>query len=121
MTRSKTYTARYELRLTQEEKTEWSNKAAEVGLDLSNYIRRCVERRQISNPKIYRPTRLEQDTAYQLGKIGSNLNQQIRAMNAAIASGQDIPNVEESLAVVNELFDLVQTIQTRLLLGEDPE
>ncbi len=40
-------------------------------------------------------------------------------MNTALASGQHIPNVEEFLAVVTELFDLVQKIQTRLLLGED--
>jgi hypothetical protein len=29
-------------------------------------------------------------TAAELGKIGVNLNQQIRAMNTAIGSGQDI-------------------------------
>lgn len=119
MTRSKTRTVQLKLMVTPEEKAEWSDKATAVGLDLSNYIRRCVERRQISNPKIYTPTQLEQDTAYHLGRIGLNLNQQIRAMNTALASGQDIPNVEESLAVVTELFDLVRKIQTRLLLGED--
>jgi len=48
MVRIKTRTVRYELRLTPVEKESWSVKAAAVGLDLSEYIRRCVERRQIT-------------------------------------------------------------------------
>ena len=44
MARLKTRTLRYELRLTPVEKESWSVKAAAVGLDLSEYIRRCVER-----------------------------------------------------------------------------
>jgi hypothetical protein len=35
-------------------------------------------------------------TAVELGKIGVNLNQQIRAMNRAVAEGQDIPNIDEA-------------------------
>ena len=41
-------------------------------------------------------------TRIELGRIGVNLNQQVRAMNTAVTSGQHIPNVEESLAVVKE-------------------
>jgi hypothetical protein len=33
-------------------------------------------------------------TASELGHIGVNLNQQIRAMNTAISSGQDIPTLK---------------------------
>jgi hypothetical protein len=57
-------------------------------------------------------------TAAELGKIGVNLNQQIRAMNAAIASGQNIPNVEDSLAVVEKVHEAVRELQRQLLLGE---
>ena len=48
MARLKTRTLRYELRLTPVEKESWSVKASAMGLDLSEYIRRCVERRQIT-------------------------------------------------------------------------
>ena len=39
-------------------------------------------------------------------------------MNTAISSGQDIPNVEESLAVVEKVYEAVRQLQTELLLGE---
>jgi hypothetical protein len=56
-------------------------------------------------------------TVAELGKIGVNLNQQIRAMNTAIAEGQDIPNIEESLAVVEKVYGAVRQLQTELLDG----
>ena len=55
-------------------------------------------------------------TAVELGKIGVNLNQQIRAMNTAVAEGQDIPNIEESLAVVEKVYEAVRALQGELLL-----
>jgi hypothetical protein len=39
-------------------------------------------------------------------------------MNTAISSGQDIPNIEESLAVVEKVYEAVRQLQTELLLGE---
>ncbi|HEY9599632.1 MAG TPA: plasmid mobilization relaxosome protein MobC [Cyanophyceae cyanobacterium] len=114
MARLKTYTARYELRLTPAEKIAWNNKAASVGMDLSNFIRRCVERRKIPPPQ----PEVNLDTARELGKIGVNLNQQIRAMNTAIASGQHIPNVEEAMLVVMEVLSLVKQVQLELLLND---
>ncbi len=83
MTRIKTRTQRFELRMTLGEKESWSASSAAVGLDLSEYIRRCVERRQMApiQPEVNR------QTMTQLSRIGVNLNQQIRAMNTAIASG----------------------------------
>jgi hypothetical protein len=38
----------YEVGLTPVEKESWSVKASAMGLDLSEYIRRCVDRRQIT-------------------------------------------------------------------------
>ncbi len=55
--------------------------------------------------------------AVELGRIGVNLNQLIRAMNTAVASGQDIPNSEESLAVVEKVYEAVRALQKELLLG----
>jgi antitoxin component of RelBE/YafQ-DinJ toxin-antitoxin module len=111
MTGIKTRTQRFELRMTPGEKESWSAKATAVGLDLSEYIRRCVERRQMTpiQPEVNR------QTMTQLSRIGVNLNQQIRAMNTAIASGQDIPNIEESLAVVEKVYEAVRQLQTELL------
>jgi hypothetical protein len=99
--------------LTPEEKDAWKNKAALLEMCLNDYIRSCVERRKIpqSLPEVNRLTAVE------LGKIGVNLNQQIRAMNTALASGQDIPNIEESLAVVEKVYEAVRQLQTELLLG----
>ncbi len=53
--------------------------------------------------------------AVELGRIGVNLNQLIRAMNTSVASGQFIPNVEESLAVVQEVEKAVKELQFQLL------
>ena len=101
--------------MTQE---SWSVKAAAVGLDLSEYIRRCVERRQITTtiqPEVNR------QTAVELGRIGVNLNQLQRAMNTSVASGQFIPNVDESLAVVKEVYKAVKELQRELLGSHDRE
>ena len=116
MARLKTRTVRYELRLTPVEKESWSVKAAAMGLDLSEYIRRCVERRQITTtiqPEVNRKTAVE------LGRIGVNLNQLQRAMNTSVASGQFIPNVDESLAVVQEVEEAVKELQRELLGNDD--
>jgi hypothetical protein len=48
-----------------------------------------VERRQITTTK---KPEVNRKTAVELGRIGVNLNQLQRAMNTAVASGQDIPN-----------------------------
>lgn len=117
MTRTKTRTTRHNIWLTPQEKSGWKNKAASVGMNLNEFIRSCVERREIPRPM----PKVNQQTAYELGKIGVNLNQQIRAMNTAIASGQFIPNVEESLFVVEQIYTLLRNVQGQLLDidGED--
>ncbi len=110
MARPKTRTLRHELRLTNDEKVRWSIKATAAGLNLNEYIRRCVERRTITpiQPEVNRQTAIE------LGKIGVNLNQQVRAMNSAIAEGQHIPNVNESLAVVEDVYKTLKKLQLEL-------
>jgi hypothetical protein len=100
--------------LSPQEKNDWKTKATSMGMCLNDYIRYCVERRKIPTPM----PEVNRLTAAELGKIGVNLNQQIRAMNAAIASGQNIPNVEDSLAVVEKVHEAVRELQRQLLLGE---
>ena len=118
MTRPKTYTARYELRLTPAQKTAWRASAAAIGMDLSSYIRRSVERRTLTTP--IQPE-INRTTAVELGRIGVNLNQQIRAMNTSLASGQYIPNVNEALCVVEEVYQLLKKLQSELLGTDDRE
>ncbi len=110
MARIKIRTIRHELRLTPEEKKAWSVKASSAGLNLNEYIRRCVERRTITpiQPEVNRQTAIE------LGRIGVNLNQLVRAMNTAIVSGQHIPNVSEAISVVEEVVQAVKILQLEL-------
>lgn len=115
MTRLKTYTARYELRLTPAQKMAWKAFAAAIGMDLSEYIRRCVERRALTTPL----PEVNRTTAVELGRIGINLNQQVRAMNTALASGQYIPNASEALGVVEEVYQAVKKLQSELLSTDD--
>jgi DNA-binding FrmR family transcriptional regulator len=57
----------------------------------------------------------------ELGRIGVNLNQLVRAMNTAIASGQEISNVDvkEALNQVKAVDEAVKKIQLELLQAED--
>jgi predicted HicB family RNase H-like nuclease len=111
MTRTKTRTARQSLWLTPEEKKRWSEKAAAASLSLNEYIRCCVERRAIAPV----PPEVNRVTAVELGRIGVNLNQLVRAMNTAIASGQEIPLIEAALRQVKALDEAVKKIQLELL------
>jgi hypothetical protein len=115
MARPKTRTLRHELRLTPAEKESWSVQAAAAGMNLNEYIRRCVKRRQITTiqPEVNR------QTAAELGRIGVNLNQQIRAMNTAIASGQHINNVEEALSYVLGVEEMLKKLQLELMCAND--
>jgi DNA-binding FrmR family transcriptional regulator len=56
-------------------------------------------------------------TAVELGRIGINLNQLVRAMNTAIASGQEISDVDvkEALNQVKAVDEAVKKIQSELL------
>ena len=113
MTRTKTRTARQSLWLTPEEKKRWSEKAAAASLSLNEYIRCCVERRAIAPV----PPEVNRVTAVELGRIGVNLNQLVRAMNTAMASGQEISDVDvkEALSQVKAVDKAVKKIQLELL------
>jgi hypothetical protein len=110
MARLLTRTTRHELRLTPNEKKNWSTKAAASGMNLNEYIRRCVERRTL--PPVI--PEVNRQTATALGRIGVNLNQQIRAMNTALASGQHISNVDETISCVKEVDLMLKKLQLEL-------
>ena len=111
MTRTKTRTVRHGLWLTPEEKKRWGKKAASASLNLNEFIRLCVEKRKITPV----PPEVNRTTAVELRKIGVNLNQIARAMNTAIASGQQISNVDEALTALNQILPLLQRLQLQLM------
>jgi hypothetical protein len=86
-------------------------------MNLNEYIRRCVERRTLTTAQ----PEVNRITAVELGRIGVNLNQQVRTMNTARASGQYIPNVSSSLRVVEEVYQVVKKLQSELLGTDDRE
>jgi hypothetical protein len=97
--------------LTPTEKKEWLALAEKAGLDLNTYIRSCVERRKITPP--LPPVNYE--TVYQLGKVGNNLNQQVKAFNTALKTGMELPGILENLETVNQVRQLLREVQSQLL------
>jgi hypothetical protein len=63
----------FRLRLTELEREQWEAMAEEVGLgnNLSKFVRHCVERRSLPAPI----PEINQQTYWELGKIGVNFNQ----------------------------------------------
>jgi hypothetical protein len=51
----------------------------------------------------------------QLGRIGNNLNQQVRALNSAVKAGQNIENYTEAMQTVHEVHQLLRKLQLELL------
>lgn len=105
----------FRLRLTELEREQWEAMAEEVGLgnNLSKFVRHCVERRTLPAPI----PQINEQTYWELGKIGVNLNQITHAINRAVKEGSDVavdPR-KEILAVKTALDEI------RLqLLGQRP-
>jgi hypothetical protein len=78
----------FRLRLTQLEREQWEAMAEEVGLEnnLSKFVRHCVERRTLPAPI----PEINEQTYWELGKIGVNLNQITHAINRAVKEGSDV-------------------------------
>jgi hypothetical protein len=107
----KTRTVGKLIMLTPTEKQEWLALAEKAGLDLNSYIRACVERRKIT--PLLPP--INYQTVYQLGKVGNNLNQQVKAFHTALKTGMKLPGILENLETVNEIRKLLQEVQSQLL------
>jgi hypothetical protein len=78
----------FRLRLTELEREQWEAMAEEVGLgnNLSKFVRHCVERRSLPAPI----PEINQQTYWELGKIGVNFNQITHAINRAVKEGSDV-------------------------------
>jgi hypothetical protein len=96
----------FRLRLTQLERERWEVMAEEVGLgnNLSKFVRHCVERRSLPAPI----PEINQQTYWELGKIGVNLNQITHAINRAVKEGSLVavdprPEIEVIKTVLDEI------------------
>jgi hypothetical protein len=111
MTRTKTRTIRQSLWLTPDEKERWSKKAAAASLSLNEYIRLCVDKRKITAA----PPEVNRSTAVELGRIGVNLNQLVRAINTVVALDQEIPKLSEVLNLIDEVSLVIRELHLELL------
>jgi hypothetical protein len=105
----------FRLRLTQLERERWEVMAEEVGLgnNLSKFVRHCVERRTLPAPI----PQINEQTYWELGKIGVNLNQITHAINRAVKEGQGVgADPRDELQAIKTLLNEVRL----QLLGQAP-
>ncbi len=116
MPKKKTRTEYIALLLTPEERKDWESKASAALMKLSQYIRHCVESRAIAHalPTINKHTYLE------LGRIGTNLNQAVTALNYAKKAGQPLPQLDELSGTIHSLNQKLNSLRLQLL-GLAPE
>jgi hypothetical protein len=96
----------FRLRLTQLERERWLAMAEEVGLgnNLSKFVRHCVEKRSLPAPI----PQINEQTYWEFGKIGVNLNQITHAINRAVKEGCPVavdprPEIEAVKTALDEI------------------
>ncbi len=105
----------FRLRLTSPEREQWFAMAEAVGLgnNLSKFVRHCVEKRSLPAPI----PEINQQTYWELGKIGVNLNQITHAINRAVKEGQGVSC--DSRAEIEAVKTLLNEVRLQLL-GQRP-
>jgi len=103
------------LRLTVSERERWLVMAEEVGLgnNLSKFVRHCVEKRSLPAPI----PQINEQTYWELGKIGVNFNQITHAINRAVKEGQGVSC--DSRAEIEAVKTLLNEVRLQLL-GQRP-
>jgi len=106
----------FRLRLTLSERERWLVMAEEVGLgnNLSKFVRHCVEKRTLPAPI----PQINEQTYWELGKIGVNLNQITHAINRAVKEGQGVSC--DSRTEIEAVRTLLNEVRLQLL-GQRPE
>ena len=96
----------FRLRLTSSEREQWEAMAEAVGLgnNLSKFVRHCVEKRTLPAPI----PQINEQTYWELGKIGVNLNQITHAINRAVKEGSLVavdprPEIEAIRTALDEI------------------
>jgi len=101
----------FRLRLTSSEREQWEAMAEAVGLgnNLSKFVRHCVEKRSLPAPI----PQINEQTYWELGKIGVNLNQITHAINRAVKEGKSV--AAEPRAEIQAVKTLLDEIRLQLL------
>lgn len=109
---SKQRIIQFKLMLTPSEKQKWTTLAQLSGLNISELIRR-----RMAGCRIQTIPRANWQFHWQLGKIGTNINQIAKAQNTAIAQGLIIPPIDP--IPFEELQKQIDRLRLQLLLGTD--
>ena len=91
------------VRLTVEEREHLDRLARESGLSLSNVIRSCINRTEIRQRQ---PAEIN-DLYREINRIGVNINQIARSVNAGIATAED---AKYGLHLLDRVYDLMHEV-----------
>ena len=91
------------MRLTEEERLHLDQLAQASGLSRSNVIRACLERTEI---RPCQPAEIS-DLYREINRIGVNINQIARKVNAGIATAEDVRQTRFLLGQVYQLMEAV--------------
>ena len=91
------------VRLTAEEREHLDRLARESGLSLSNVIRSCINRTEIRQRQ---PAEIN-DLYREINRIGVNITQIARSVNAGIATRQD---AKEALFLLRQVYLLMEKV-----------
>ena len=94
------------MRLTEEERLHLDQLAQESGLSRSNVIRACLEQTEI-RPR--QPAEIG-DLYREINRIGVNINQIARSVNAGIATAED---ARQALFLLRQVYQLMETVADR--------
>lgn len=91
------------LRLSQEEKECLENSARSCGLSKAAYLRRLILGTEVKA----RPSQEIKDLRWEVHKIGVNINQIARSVNAGIARAED---AKRGLYLLDQVYELMYQI-----------
>lgn len=104
MKTDKTLNLRLRIRVSEEDKKNIESRAKSCNLDISKYVRMSA-----MNTKYTSKTDIK--TAYELNKIGVNINQIAKEIHIY----RDDKNIEKSLIRLESLLNDIETITKKLL------
>lgn len=97
-------TRKFQLRIAEDEYRAIAQKANEAGVSVSEFFRRAATARKLPR----RVTHISAQTYWELGKIGTNINQLTKSANAALKMGQSPPADPGYLAQLEELLHAIR-------------
>jgi hypothetical protein len=111
-TQSKQRIIQFKLMLTPSEKQKWTALAQLTGLKISELVRR-----RMAGCRLQTIPKANWQFHWQLGKIGTNINQIAKAQNTAIAQGLITPPLDP--IPFEQLQKQIDRLRLQLLLGKD--